>query len=159
MKNKHFWKWQLLCNLLFVGAGALILIGSAKLPGPEYDPLGPAGLPRYIAYALLLLSAIRLIQIVTENRLLTQENPGTEEASSQVGKAVLTSVIVVVYLLALHFGHFTFVVDTLVFLAFSGCAMVGFSRSKLVTLMAIAIAVSFGLTYVFGDLLQIILPG
>lgn len=149
---------EIACLAIFTVTGAFILFGAADLPAPEMDPLGPAGVPQYIALTILLLSAIRLGLLLWSARradadisLQTTETPRYAEA------AVLFS-LALVYLLVLSIGGLPFSAVTLVFLAAAGFTMLRFAMSKLPIVIGIAVVMSFGLTFVFTDLLKVILP-
>ena len=144
---------------ILVAAGILLLVGSQELPGPEFDPLGPAGMPKYIAYALLALSAVLLGQILSAAR--RGAKPGTAPRTSlpQTVELVLSAACVLGYLTALTVGGLPFSVVTVVFLSLAGFTMTHFRVSKLPIVVVIAVVVSFGLTFVFRDVLHVILPG
>lgn len=150
---------EVACLGLLAGAGGLILFGAVGLPGPEYDPLGPAGMPRYIAYALLLLSIIRIAQIVLETRRDGGDAAEPVERPPQITKMAYAGAIILAYLLIISVGGLPFSIVTLVFLVLAGFTMTDFDKSKLPIVIGIAVVVSFGLTYIFRNVLNVILPG
>jgi len=145
---------------ILVAAGVLLLVGARELPGPEFDPLGPAGMPKYIAYALLVLSAVLLGQTVStlRHRARTGGEP-RETRLSRSTELALSAAWVLGYLIVLTVGGLPFSVVTFVFLMLTGFTMTHFAVRKLPIVLAISIAVSFGLTFVFRDVLHVILPG
>lgn len=55
---------ELLCLALLFTVGGIVVIGAARLPEPLFDPLGPAGLPRYVGWLLIALAALRLVTLL-----------------------------------------------------------------------------------------------
>ncbi|TNF22590.1 MAG: hypothetical protein EP318_03335 [Rhodobacteraceae bacterium] len=163
---------EAICLLVLLATGVALLVGAARLPEPMFDPLGPAGLPRYVAYLLLALLAVRLAALVREvgsdaraekkrDLLGAGERgiPRTDEVDApQIVTLLLAAMITLIYLAALTFGGFRFTWLTLVFLATLGAALTDASPRKLVTVAAIAIFMSFALTYTFTDVLSVVLP-
>ncbi|SET99525.1 tripartite tricarboxylate transporter TctB family protein [Paracoccus homiensis] len=162
---------EAICLLLLLATGIALLVGAAALPAPMFDPLGPAGLPRYIAYLMLVLLAVRLAALVREVGAETAERrrnmlgagergiPRAEGTDApQFVKLLLVSLITLIYLAALTFGGIPFIWLTLVFLAALGAAMSDGSPRRLIAVAAIAVVLSFALTYIFTDVLSVVLP-
>lgn len=171
---------EALCLLLLFAIGVALLVGAAALPEPMFDPLGPAGLPRYIAYLLLALLALRLVTLFRESRenprqtqveraegaktgnLLGAGERGIPRAelvdAPQIAKLVLASAITLAYLAALTVKGIPFAWLTMVFLAALGAALTDYTPRKLVIVAAIAVIMSFALTYTFTDVLSLVLP-
>ena len=137
---------EAICLLLLLATGIALLVGAAALPEPMFDPLGSAGLPRYIAYLLLALLAVRLATLVREvgsanaerkrNMLGAGERgiPRADDTDApQVVKLLLVSLITLIYLSALTFGGFPFTWLTLAFLAALGAATVSYTHLTLPT--------------------------
>ena len=108
---------EAICLVLLLATGIALLVGAAALPEPMFDPLGSAGLPRYIAYLLLGLLAVRLASLVREvgaqnaerkRNMLGAGERGLPRAEStdapQVVRLLLVSLITLIYLAALTFG-------------------------------------------------------
>ncbi|MCJ7872113.1 tripartite tricarboxylate transporter TctB family protein [Phaeobacter sp. J2-8] len=163
--------------VLLLATGLAMLIGAASLPAPMFDPLGPAGLPRYIAWLLLALLVVRIFVLLREaSRATPETGPKAKAAQSllgagergiqraedvdapQIARFGLVVVITLIYLVALTVGGLPFTWITLLFLAALGAAMTDFTARKLVTVAAIAVVMSFVLTYTFTDILSVVLP-
>lgn len=163
---------EALCLLLLLATAIALLVGAAALPEPMFDPLGSAGLPRSIAYLLLVLLAVRLASLVREvgsaanaekkrNLLGAGERgiPRAEDVDApQVVKLLLVSVITLIYLSALTFGGIPFTWLTLAFLAALGAALSDVTPRKLIVVSIIAVVMSLALTYIFTDVLSVVLP-
>ncbi len=171
---------EVLCLVLLGATGVALLVGAAALPDPMFDPLGPAGLPRYIAYLLLALVAVRLVLLFQESANSTdvESEPAAEAPrkgnllgagergipradyvdAPQIVRFALVTIITLVYLVALTVGGFSFTWLTLVFLAALGTSMSDITPRKLITVAAIAVIMSFALTYTFTDVLSVVLP-
>lgn len=163
---------EAICLLLLLVTGISLLMGAAALPAPMFDSLGPAGFPRYAGWLLLALLAVRFVSLVRE----AKSDAGTEKNhdlvaageddipqddntdAPQILKLLLVSAITLTYLTALTIGGISFTWLTLVFLAALGTAMSDITPRKLVTVAAIAIVMSFALTYAFTDMLSVVLP-
>lgn len=165
--------------VLLLVTGLAMLIGAASLPAPMFDPLGPAGLPRYIGWLLLALLVVRIFVLLREASRATPETgpkakakaaqsllgagergiPRAEDVDApQIARFGLVVVITLIYLVALTVGGLPFTWITLLFLAALGAAMTDFTTRKLVTVAAIAVVMSFALTYTFTDILSVVLP-
>ncbi len=145
---------------IVIVSSLLILVGSISLPEPEYDPLGPAGVPRYIAWLMLGLALIFVIQIVTAT--VGDADPERSSESIETSRYVETGITVVAvlgYLVALTSGGFSFPIVTLIFLVVTGLTMTHFVLAKIPLIIVISAVVSFGLTYIFQDVLNVVLPG
>lgn len=165
---------EALCLLLLLATAVALLVGAAALPEPMFDPLGPAGLPRYIGYLLLGLMAVRIVLLFRESAnirnaetsedrdLLGAGERGIPRAdnvdTSQIARFLLVAVITLAYLAALTVGGMPFVWLTLVFLVALGAVMSELTPRKLFTVTAIAVIMSFALTYTFTDVLSVVLP-
>jgi len=172
LSSEH--RGEALCLVLLLATAVALLVGAAALPEPMFDPLGPAGLPRYIAYLLLALLAVRIVLLFRENAnirnaktsedrdLLGAEERGISRADNvdtpQIVRFLAVSVITLAYLVALTVGGLPFVWLTLVFLVALGAAMSEFTPRKMFSVAAIAVIMSFALTYIFTDVFSVVLP-
>lgn len=143
------------CLLLLAATGVALLIGAASLPEPMFDPLGPAGLPRWIGWILLALTALRVVILAASARTAGADQPSED---TQFARLAAVAVITLLYLVALTVGGIPFQYLTLAFLALLGAAMTDLSPKKLLIVAVIAIAISYGLTYVFTNVLTVVLP-
>lgn len=165
---------EAICLVLLLATGLALLIGAASLPAPMFDPLGPAGLPRYIAYLLLAFLAVRVVVLIREIASTTDREsidppnllgagergiPRAENVDApQIVRLGLVAVITLGYVTALTVGGIPFTWLTLAYLAAVGAAMAGFTPRKLAIVAGIAVIMSFALTFVFTDVLSVVLP-
>lgn len=171
---------EALCLLLLLATGVALLVGAASLPDPMFDPLGPAGLPRYLGYLMLALVILRIPVLLRENASnlkIERQPPGVNPKAvsllgagergipraddadrPQVVRFLLVAAITLAYLTALSVGGLPFIWLTLVFLAALGAALSDATPRRLATVAAIAVVMSFALTYTFADLLSVVLP-
>lgn len=171
---------EALCLVLLGATGIALLVGSASLPDPMFDPLGPAGMPQYIGYLLLAFIVLRIILIVQESNSAPKPErkpiPGVAKDGNMLGagerglpraddvdapqitRLLLVMGITLVYLVGLTKGGFPFTWITLVYLAAVGAAMSEFTPRRFMIVGAIAVIMSFALTYTFTDILSVILP-
>ncbi|UTW12599.1 tripartite tricarboxylate transporter TctB family protein [Marinobacterium rhizophilum] len=145
--------------VLLAAAGLLLVIGASALPGPEYDPMGPAGLPRIIGIALLLLLGARLVSIVRTPQPVSTQTGTAPKPQPQLRRTLATAGLTVIYLMVLTLGGLPFAAVTGVYLTLLGFCMTNFSIRKLPPVIIIAAVVGIGLSYLFSDVLNIILPG
>lgn len=151
------YRGEALCLLLLAATGVALLVGAAALPAPMFDPLGPAGLPRWIGWLLLGLTGLRAVVLAVATR-------GRPPAAAPAGprpdirRLALVSAITLAYLALLTAKALPFTWVTLAFLAALGAAMGDLSVRRLITVLAIAVGMSLALTHVFADLLSVVLP-
>ncbi|ANG63381.1 hypothetical protein A8C75_13485 [Marinobacterium aestuarii] len=144
---------------LLAGAGILLVSGAASLPGPEYDPLGPAGLPRLVGIAVLVLLAARLVSILRPRHCAPAQNNSGPAPKPQLKRTLGSATLTIIYLLVISIGGLPFALVTVAYLALLGYCMTNFSIRKLPLVILIAAVVGVGLSYLFADVLNIILPG
>lgn len=85
--------------------------------------------------------------------------PRAEETDGpQIVKLLLVALITLIYLAALTYGGFSFTWLTLAFLGALGAALSDGSPRKLAAVAVIAAVMSFALTYIFADVLSVVLP-
>ncbi|WP_424986896.1 tripartite tricarboxylate transporter TctB family protein [Microbulbifer sp. S227A] len=151
------YRGEALCLLLLAATGVALLVGAAALPAPMFDPLGPAGLPRWIGWLLLGLTGLRAVVLAAATR-------GRKPAAAPAGprpdirRLAFVSAITLAYLALLTAKVLPFTWVTLGFLAALGAAMGDLSVRRLITVLAIAVGMSLALTHVFADLLSVVLP-
>lgn len=147
---------ELLCLALLFTVGGIVVIGAARLPEPLFDPLGPAGLPRYVGWLLIALAALRLVTLLRAPAPAEASRPGNDDRSPRA--VILPTLITLAYVVGLTVGGIPFPLITLAFLFAFGAVLSDKNPLSLLIVAAIAVIASFGLTYVFTDVLTIILP-
>ncbi|MDK2897058.1 MAG: Tripartite tricarboxylate transporter TctB family [Candidatus Atribacteria bacterium] len=160
--------------LLNIGVGLLLFIGSLfvflrtlELPPSPYEPLGPAFLPKTLSTLIGLLSLGIIVQYSLKLRAITNEN-GTERKKGLSYKlhpllAVVGLIITAIYIAVMSFGLIGFRPATFMFVLLLGNIIFHYERklNKVYhhfMLIAISLILSFGLFYVFTNLIHTNLP-
>lgn len=144
------------CLLIFIIVGGLLVIGINSLPAPEYDPLGPAGMPKLI---LCIMVGLILINIISSLRNKYNKKLITDHSSLKLKRTILSGFITLAYLITLNTEIMPFELSTVIYLFVFGLSMTKISKSNLLSIGAIGIVVTFGLSYIFSHILNVILPG
>ena len=152
-------------TLALLLASVLFLVDSLKLPGGEFDPLGPGAAPEMVASALIVLCMIVLIRSVLpgrgRNSSLSVDPPAAESAAGERTPLSLLMFVclLVAYILAFQYEAAHFVTITIVFVFITTIALRGWdSRSALVS-AAVAVSLSVFLFFVLTRFFVIRLPG
>lgn len=134
---------------LFLGAGALLVaallvIGTAGLPPPRFEPMGSAALPRILAGVIALLSLGVVVSAFRSRGKTTSE---TAEKRRSPVRALAVPVLLAAYVAALDVGNAPFVPATIVFVMAMGLVL---SRPALRTIVSFAL---------FGAALALLIDG
>lgn len=159
-KERDSWI-DIVLGALFIVFGILVYAATLDLPGSTYDPLGPAFMPR----ALGILSAVTAAVILYHGIRKRRAPGGAVEASGEQPKSSLPftrhpltalagMALVFVYILTLDIGLSGFRTLTVIFVLFLGGMLIKAEKSgkilkKGVFLFLLALALSFGLFYLF----------
>ena len=152
-------------TLALLLASVLFLVDSLKLPGGEFDPLGPGAAPEMVASVLIVLCMIVLTRSVLRVR---GRASGFPDDPSESGIAAtertprslfLFFCLLVAYILAFQYEAAHFVAITIVFVFLATVALRGWDlRSALVSAM-VAVCLSVFLFFALTRFFVIRLPG
>ena len=152
-------------TLALLLASVLFLVDSLKLPGGEFDPLGPGAAPEMVASVLIVLCAIVLIRSVLQGRgrdsNLPVDPPAAESAAAErtPRSLLMFFCLLVAYILAFQYEAAHFVAITIVFVFLTTVALRGWeSRSALIS-VAVAVCLSVFLFFALTRFFVIRLPG
>ena len=163
---------ETLCLLLLAATGITLLVGAASLPEPMFDPMGPAGLPRWIGGLLLAFVALRLVVFARDVRAASRADKARNMLGAgergipraeitdrpQIARLLIAAAITLAYVAILAAKVVPFVWVTMLFITVLGAAMIEYTPRKLITVAAIGVVMSLALTYVFTDVLSVVLP-
>jgi len=138
---------------------AAILWSAWHLPPPRYDPLGPARVPMAIAITLILIGA----GILISNRLRREPavpapSDDTRAAPLQPRIAFAAIAITVAYVGVMTLDILGFRAATLLFVIGLGGVLSRFARRSMIPIAILAIAISFGFSWLFAEVLFVDLP-
>ncbi|MCY4137487.1 MAG: tripartite tricarboxylate transporter TctB family protein [Rhodobacteraceae bacterium] len=152
-------------TLALLLASVLFLVDSLKLPGGEFDPLGPGAAPEMVASVLIVLCTIVLIRSVLTGLGRYSSFPadpsatGNDAAERTPRSLILFFCLLVAYILAFQYEAAHFVAITIVFVFLATIALRGWdSRSALVS-AAVAVCLSVFLFFALTRFFVIRLPG
>ncbi len=152
-------------TLALLLASVLFLVDSLKLPGGEFDPLGPGAAPEMVASVLIVLCTIVLTRSVLRGRGRVSGFPdepsdtGIADAERTPRSLFLFFCLLVAYILAFQYEAAHFVVITIVFVFLATVALRGWEfRSALVSAM-VAVCLSLLLFFALTRFFVIRLPG
>lgn len=160
--------------LLNIGVGLFLLIGSVfvfartlKLPSSPYEPLGAAFLPKTLSALIGLLSLGILVQYFLRLKAVAAEAETEEEDEISYTPhpwlGAVGLIITVVYIAVMSFGLIGFRPATFIFVLLLGNIVFHYEKklgkvSHHLILTAISLILSFGLFYVFTNIIYTNLP-
>ena len=145
---------------VFIIFGAGVYAATLGLPGATYDPLGPAFMPRALGICSIICSSVILYHGIRK-RAAAAAQRGRERDTAEpfpFTRHPLTALsamgMVFVYILALDLGLSGFKTLTVVFTLALGGMLIkaekgGFPVKRGIILFILALALSFGLFYLF----------
>lgn len=153
-------RWELGVSLFFIAGCLVVLWETRDIPPGVFEPLGSAPVPQATALVILLLSFV--VALGALRRLRTQIEPSFREIHGFRPRpldAAVVGVLAVIYVLALQARVMDFAPLTAIFLV----AAIGFLSRFAVRSLAIgavvAVAVGWGVQYVFTRVFVVDLPG
>ena len=145
---------------------AIFLIDALKLPGGEFDPLGPGAAPEMVAAVLIPLCIIVLVRSVLRSRqgTATERCSETEAIGEDTGPDAPRSLflffaLLVAYILAFQFEAAHFVLITTVFVFLATVALRGWNRRAMLISGSVALVLSVFLFLALTRFFVIRLPG
>lgn len=164
VQEKNSWT-DIVLGTIFTTFGAAVYGMTLGLPGPVYDPLGPAFMPRALALSIIVCSAVILYHGIRKRfpppgkRKGGGENqPAAAEATPLFTRHPLTAGVsmglVFLYILALDLGLSGFRTLTIVFVLVLGGIFINAEKAggavrKGIVLFLLALFLSFGMFYLF----------
>lgn len=150
----------------FAVSVALVVIGltffwsSFSLPNPQFDPVGPSGLPKIASFVLVVLClGVAAAELSSIRMMLRDRMDVLPRITGNIWPAVAFGLTVIVYVGALTWLTLGFAPITFVFLYASGLILAPINRRTVPGLAVLAAVVSFGSDYVFSSVLTLVLPG
>ena len=161
IRSAEFWVTLALCLVSVV-----VLVDALKLPGGEFDPLGPGAAPEMVASVLIVLCLLVLVRTVLRGR---REVPGagdriakTEDGTnieSTPRALVLFFCFLFAYLLAFQYEAGHFVAITVLFLFAATIALRGWDLRSVLLAASVAVCLSASMFFALTRFFVIRLPG
>lgn len=130
---------------------ALLLVGSAGLPPPRFEPLGSAALPRILAGLLILFAGIILV-----GAWRRRETPDAEgEAPPSALRGLGAFGALVLYVAALDRLGVPFVPATVAFVTGMGALLAGLRWRSLLAFLAFGVVLALLIDAVFTRFLHV----
>ena len=152
-------------TLALLLASVLFLVDSLRLPGGEFDPLGPGAAPEMVASVLIILCAVVLIRSVRQGRnrtvSLTSDMPETGDAAAEKTprSLLLFFGLLAAYILAFQYEAAHFIVITIIFVLLATLALQEWSLHSALVSAAVSVSLSVFLFLVLTRFFVIRLPG
>ena len=164
--TKYF-KTEIGVQVFLIVVAAAFLWDTRSLPGPVFDPLGPAPVPRLICWSVIILCLVIIGQVVFAR---TNATPADETLSEldmvaepeptkpQPLLAIATLALSVAYVLVMAFRLTGFAVATIVYLILTIGMLSRFNKRSMIVGIIIALIMGFGCEYLFTEVFVIDLP-
>jgi hypothetical protein len=152
-------KTDLALVLVIWGFSAAILWSAWHLPPPQFDPLGPARVPMAIAIVLIVIGAGILITNRHGGETTPPPDPtGARPAPLQPRIAFAAIAVTVAYVAVMTLGILGFRSATLLFVLGLGGVLSRFRMRSMIPVAVLAVAISFGFSWLFAEVLYVDLP-
>ena len=140
---------------LFVVCG-MTLYEAGKLPDPDYEPLGPAFLPVWLAWMIIILAAVVLIRGIK----VTAAGQKSEKPSSPfiTPLALFSILFSFLYVAVMYFELIGYKLASIFYITILGYSLTHFKIKGLIISLIIALIATLGSHYIFTKVLVIALP-
>lgn len=146
-------------------ASLFFLVEAQRLPPARFDPLGPGAFPIGISILIALLSAVALVMAVAGRdlgRAQTSLIVGLDDAdathTARPWLGVATMAALVVFVGVLQWTELSFAWASAGFITVLGVLLSDRSPKSLLIAVCVGLAMGFGLAYLFGRMLLLLLP-
>lgn len=140
---------------LFVICG-MTLYDAGNLPESPYEPLGPAFLPKWLAWMIIILAVVVLIRgIKIKAASQKSEKPSSPFITPLALFAILFSSL---YVAVMYFELVGYRVASIFYITILGYALTHFEIKGLINSFIIALIATLGSHYIFTKVLVIALP-
>jgi len=151
---------DIILGSVFIILGIVVLLLSQNIPKAIYDPLGPAFLPRGLAYLCIIFSGVILFYGIRKKIACAKQGKKIEEEKAPVSYtrhpkvALFAMALFFLYVLALHVGISGFRTLTILFILILGGVLFKFSGRKgiikpAIILVVLSLILSLGLHFLF----------
>lgn len=154
---------QDLCLAAFVcGVAGIALWGTAGLPQPRWEPLGPASLPRTIAYGLLALSVVLVIRSVIGrgsqrevDQLIEASDGPVPDGTAYVGRTIVFMSLCVLGVLGMSLGWSTYRPIAFIVAVAGSFILNGYKLPPIVPTLVLGLVMSVGVHSFMTQLLGV----
>lgn len=151
--------------LLGLVFGIALIAGAWNLPPSRFEPMGPAGMPRIVGIALIVLAALEAIRVARLQPTKPIETPDEPLQDTRVtarkGLGLIVFVVLTFgYLAIVSLGWLSFIPASVLFLFSTGLVLTKTRSAKTLLLLAVvALVIGAGSSRVLQDVLLVRFPG
>lgn len=170
LESKDF--WDIALSIFLLSISIITLVGVSNVREFQYEQLGPKFLPKALSYCFIFMSGLLILRIFTRKQTVYSniiENIDDDkiiEKQKELNKshpwlAVLTVIMISLYIGTLNLLGFR--VSSLIFMSVLGVILIKFENKprkivKIISLLLLTVLLSFGLYYVFREILGVRVP-
>lgn len=146
-------------------ASCVLYTQAAKLPGPRFEALGPAFLPKAIIGLIGILSLLDMVATILKSKRKVEaarhdaeaapENPG---ALFSIVLPVASIALFVAYILLIEYTDLPYLALTFVYLVVAMWTLALFRKNALLPAILVALGVTACIYLLFSVCLELILP-
>ncbi len=162
--------WDIALAVVLIIISIVTLVGTASIREFNYEPLGPTFLPKALAYCFFVMSGLILVKVAIrqirerKEELTEPGEKGVEEVEGfqrHPWLAVIAVGLISLFISSLHFLGFR--VTSLIFMIVLGTLLIRFEnksnkKRNVISLIIIALVLSFGLYFIFREILGVRVP-
>jgi hypothetical protein len=156
--DRNATRWEFGTGAAAIAIAAAFLWDSRKLGPGIFEPIGPAPVPRAVAWIVIALAGAMTLRAgwrLAQGAAPPPDDPGYVPRP-WAAAALMAGVCA--YVAAMGLGIASYAPATIAFLALSIWFLADFRRSALPAILAIAVVLGFGLRHVFTKILVTDLP-
>lgn len=151
-------KYDIGVALFLIVVSAAVLREAAGLPPGHFEPLGAAPIPRALAWCVIVLSGLVMVQAVLRMR---RGDTGTPQEDAYVPRpldAVAVLALTIGYVIVLSNALVNFAIATILFLVIAIPLLYRFRWIAFPLSLGIGVVMGFGLQYLFTRVFVVDLP-
>jgi hypothetical protein len=154
-KRREGWLDIGLSLFLFAVCGST-LYEAGRLPGSDFEPLGPAFLPKLMAWMILILAIAVLVRGI---KLVTANPKSEDKPKPMVSRlALYATLLMMAYVSVMYWDLIGYRPATILFITSLGYLLSHFQIRALINSLVLSLVVAFGTHYIFTKVLVIALP-
>jgi hypothetical protein len=155
-------KFDLALAIALWALAALVMVATAHLPVPQFEPIGPAFLPRLLAVGIALLAAVlflRALATLRAGRPRESSAPGTRPLYvRRPGRAALLVTLAIGATALLHSRMVDFRVTAFLLITLGGAVLSGGVWSRVVRSVPVGLVLALSLYHIFTRVFVVDLP-
>lgn len=163
--------WDIALSIFLIIVSIVTLVGISNVRDFQYEPLGPKFIPKALAYCFIVMSGMILVKVFMRVRkgigqVAQEAQIDVDEKQDTLPKqhpwlGVLAAAMISLFIASINFLGFR--ITSLIFMVVLGAILIKVEnksnkKRNLISLILLALLLSFGLYFIFRELLGVRVP-